>query len=242
MIIPSAFFIGILSGLFVKSILGICNLKFYPILVLEFLFIVGISISLLLWRFYRDPRRIPPEDKTAILSPADGRVIYVKRIEQGVIPYIEKKGEKVLFKDFTQSDVFPREAYLIGISMNFLNVHVNRAPIEGKISLVKHIQGKFISLRRKEGLIENERALTVIDNGQFKVGIVQIASRLVRKIVVYLHEGSFVQKGERIGMIRFGSQVDLFLPNVPILHILVKPGEEVKAGISIIGRMVADRR
>ena len=85
-------------------------------------------------------------------------------------------------------------------------------------------------------MTQNERALTVIDNGHFKVSVVQIASRLVRKIVLYLQEGHSVQKGQRIGMIRFGSQVDLILPSLPFLNIEVNPGEGVKAGLSILAR------
>jgi phosphatidylserine decarboxylase len=232
--------IGILTGLIVTSIEGIYNIEFYQALILELFLITGISASLLLWRFFRDPERIPPEDTNTILSPADGKVIYVKKIEQGTIPYSEKKGRKFSLNDFTKSDVLPSEGYLIGIAMNFLNVHVNRAPIDGKLSVIRHIQGRFVSLRRREAVTENERALTVIDNGHFKIGVVQIASRLVRKIVLYLREGHEIRRGERIGMIRFGSQVDLILPNLPSLHIEVNPGDYVKAGVSIVARIVGD--
>ena len=236
--VPASLFVGIVTGLIINSIVEIFPVKFWQVFILQILFIMGISASLLLWKFFRDPERISPEDRNAILSPADGKVIYVKRIEKGSILYSEKKGKKFSLNDFIQSNVLPSEGYLIGIAMNFLNVHVNRAPIDGKISFVKHIKGSFISLKRKEALIENERALTVIDNGQFKLGIVQIASRLVRKIVLYLREGNEIRRGERIGMIRFGSQVDLILPAFPSLHIEIKPGDNVKAGISIVAKIV----
>jgi phosphatidylserine decarboxylase len=230
--------IGILTGVIVWGIAGVYNIKFWQILIHQIFLIIGMPTSLLLWRFFRDPERIPPEDRNTILSPSDGKVIYVKRIEKGRIPYSEKKGRKFSLNDFTQSDVLPSDGYLIGISMNFLNVHVNRAPIDGKISFVKHIKGSYISLKRKEALTQNERALTVIDNGNFKVGIVQIASRLVRKIVLYLREGNEISRGERMGMIRFGSQVDLILPSLPSLHIEIKPGDNVKAGVSIVAKIV----
>jgi len=145
-------------------------------------------------------------------------------------------------KDFVQADVFPTGGYLVGISMNFLDVHVNRAPIDGKVSLIRHIQGGFTSLKKKEVVIQNERALTVIDNGHFKVGVVQIASRLVRKIVLFLREDHEIHRGERIGMIRFGSQVDLILPDLPYLRIEVGPGTEVKAGISVIARIAENQK
>jgi len=234
---PVSLFIGILTGLVVWSIAGIYNIKFYQVLILEIFLIIGISASLLLWRFFRDPERIPPEDKNTILSPADGKIIYVKKIGQGIIPYSEKKGRKFSLSDFTQSDLLSIDGYLIGIAMNFLNVHVNRAPVDGKVSVIRRIKGDFLSLKKKEAVVQNERALTVIDNGQFRLGIVQIASRLVRKIVLYLSEGQVVQRGARIGMIRFGSQVDLILPSLPSLHIEVNPGDNVKAGVSIVAKI-----
>ena len=236
-LIAGVLFIGILSGAIVNTTIGLLTIEFYKIILLEFFIIGTISITLLLFRFYRDPERIFPDYENAIVSPADGRVIYVKKIEKGAIPFSEKNGNKFFLKDFIQSDVFPHEGHLIGISMNFLDVHVNRAPIEGTISLLRHIKGTFISLKRREAVLQNERALTVIDNGYFKIGIVQIASRLVRKIIPYVREGYEVRRGQRIGMIRFGSQVDLYLPDLPSLYIKVNPEEKVKAGISVIATL-----
>ncbi len=83
-------------------------------------------------------------------------------------------------------------------------------------------------------MLENERVLTVIDNGQFRIGVVQIASRLVRKIVPYVQEGAQLQRGQRLGMIRFGSQVDVVLPQLPELQIAVAPGMKLQAGTSIL--------
>ena len=136
--------------------------------------------------------------------------------------------------DFVQSNLLPGEGILIGIAMNFLDVHVNRSPIGGRVSLLKHIKGLFISLKKKEAVIQNERVLTIIDNRSIKIGIVQIASRLVRKITPYIKEGQEVRKGQRIGMIRFGSQVDLCLPDLPSLRLNVSPGDKVKAGVSVV--------
>jgi len=236
--VPTFIFIGILAGFIVGSIAGTYHIKFSHGLIIELFLILGIPASLLLWGFYRDPGRIPPEDANAILSPADGKVIYVKRIEKGSVPYSEKKGRKFSLNDFTQSDMLPSNGYLIGITMNFLNVHVNRAPIDGKVSFIRHIQGGFASLKKKEAVVQNERALTVIDHGDFKIGVVQIASRLVRKIILYLREGNEIRRGEKIGMIRFGSQVDLILPSLPSLHIEVNPGDNVKAGVSIVAKIL----
>ena len=232
--IPASILIGILSGSITHWITRFWDPGLFELLILEVFLIAAISTSILLWRFHRDPQRVPPEDKDAILSPADGKIVYIKKIEMGEIPFSEKKERKIPLKEFVRSDLLPGNGHLIGISMNFLDVHVNRAPIYGKISFLKRIKGLFISLKRWEAIVQNERVFTVIDNGLFKVGIVQIASRLVRKIVTYCKDGQEVQRGERIGMIRFGSQVDLILPDMPSLHVLVHSGEKVKAGLSII--------
>ena len=231
---PAAVFIGILSGSIVYGIFTFWDIPFYRIIIMELLFIGAISSSLLLWRFYRDPERIPPGDEKAVLSPADGLIKYVKKIESGQIPFSEKKGKTFSLIDFIQADVLPQGGHLIGIAMNYLDVHVNRAPIGGRISLVKHIKGGFLSLKKKEAVVQNERNLIIIDNEHLKLGIVQIASRLVRKIVPYIKEGQEIQKGTRIGVIRFGSQVDVILSDLPSIRIKVKPGERVKAGLSII--------
>jgi phosphatidylserine decarboxylase len=236
--VPSSCVIGLLAGLTVRGIIRIAAVSVPEMFVLELLCVCGIAGSLVLWRFYRDPERVPSGDGSAIVSPADGKVIYVKRVEKGSVPYSEKEGRTFPLNDFVRSDILPHEGVLIGLSMNFLDVHVNRAPIDGRICLVHRIAGSFISLKKQEALIQNERALIVIDNGLFKVGVVQIASRLVRKIVSYVSEGSEIRRGDRIGMIRFGSQVDLFLPSVAGLRVVVACGQRVKAGMSVIARAV----
>lgn len=232
--IPTALFIGVISGSIVYVIFTLWIIPFYMIIIIEFLLIGVISIFMLLWRFFRDPERLPPKDKNCILSPADGQIKYIKRIEKGEIPFSEKKGRTFSLYDFVQADVLPQGGHLIGIAMNYLDVHVNRAPISGRVSLLKHIRGSFLSLKKKEAVVQNERNLIVIENKHFKLGIVQIASRLVRKIVPYIKEGQEIQKGTRIGIIRFGSQVDLILSDLPSICIKVNPGEKVKAGLSII--------
>lgn len=233
-IVPAAFFLGTISWIAADRITVFWNLTFSQLLVFQVFVIGATSIAALLWRFYRDPERVPPEDENVILSPADGKIVYVKKIEEGEIPFSEKKGSKFPLHDFVKSDVLKQRGHIIGILLTYLDVHVNRASIGGRISLLKHIKGSFLSLKRKEAVVHNERALIVINNGHFKVGIVLIASRLVRRIVTYIREGQEVQRGERIGMIRFGSQVDLILPYLSSLRIEVKPGEKVKAGTSVV--------
>ncbi|MFH1148406.1 MAG: phosphatidylserine decarboxylase [Pseudomonadota bacterium] len=233
-IVPAALVIGTISSAIAGVLDSFWGLELRAALTIEFFMIVGISGSFLLWRFFRDPDRVTPQEDHLVLSPADGKIIYVRRIDQGQVPFSEKHGTKFPLREFVQSDVLPAGGYILGIAMNYLDVHVNRAPIAGKITLLRHIKGLFISLKRLEAIIQNERVLTVIENGRFKVGIVQIASRLVRKIIPYLREGSDVLTGQRIGMIRFGSQVDLILPELESLTIEVTPGEKVKAGITVV--------
>jgi len=227
-------FVGISSGVITFGVSKFYPLGFLVLVILEFLLIMIIAALLILWRFYRDPERKPPEEENSIISPADGTVIYIKRIENGEVPFSEKNGRKFPLTEFVESDLFSRGGYIIGISMTFLDVHVNRAPIAGRVALIKHIKGQFFSLKKKDAILKNERVLTVLDNDRFKIGIVQIASRLVRRIVPYIQEANMVLKGERIGMIKFGSQVDLIVPDLPSLKIEVKPQDYVKAGITRI--------
>lgn len=239
--IPATVLIGVVCAGIVRGIFTYWSFDFPQAILIEIMLIGALSLSLLLWRFYRDPERVPPDNENAILSPADGEIIYVKRIEKGQVPLAEKKGRKFSLSEFTQADVLLEGGYLIGIAMTYLDVHVNRAPVGGTINLVKHIRGHFLSLKIKEAVLQNERNVIVIDNGYFKLGIVQIASRLVRKIIPYVREGQNIQLGKRIGMICFGSQVDLVLPDIPSVNVEVKVGERVKAGLSIVATFRSNR-
>jgi phosphatidylserine decarboxylase len=239
--LPVLIGIGLFSGLIVGIIEIFWNIEPIYILFFEMILIITIAISLVLWRFYRDPDRVYHGDESAILSPADGKIIYIKRIEKGMIPFSEKKGRKFSLKEFIKTDVMSHGGHVIGIAMNFLDVHVNRAPIHGKIRLLKHIKGNFISLRREEAIVENERVLMVIENKNVKLGVVQIASRLVRNILPYIHEEQDVERGERIGIIRFGSQVDVIIPNHPFIQIKLHPGEKVIAGMSVIASYLGEK-
>ena len=166
--------------------------------------------------------------------------MYVKKIISGQVPYSIKGGNAYHLEELTNTDLLNGALHTIGIMMTILNVHVNRAPVKGKVISMKYTPGEFISLKKEEAPIKNERLTTVIDQGPFKVGVVQIASRLVRRIQSYLEEGQLVELGQRLGMIKFGSQVDLIIPQTKNLRIRVKPGDEVKAGVSVIARYDED--
>jgi phosphatidylserine decarboxylase len=195
------------------------------------------ATSILLYRFFRDPERVAPNEDNVIVSPADGVVIYVLPSEQGMLPVSTKKGRKYSLVELTKTPLREKDAVVIGISMSFLDVHVNRAPIRGRVTLQRHFPGQFGSLRQAEMVFENERATTVIEGAKVQLAVVQIASRLVRQIVPFIREGQEVTLGQRIGLIRFGSQVDLVLPARKDLCIEVKPGQRLRAGESVIAKL-----
>ena len=229
--------IGGLTGFIVSEIhSAAAGLNMAVLVLIEFCFILLIPLLIIGVRFYRDPERSPKETKNVILSPADGQVIYVNNVEKSSSLVSTKGKRKFELDEITSTDLLADATYLIGIDMNILNVHVNRSPIKGKIIFCKRTKGIFMSLRKPESEIVNERVTTVIANGKFKIGVIQISSRLVRKIISYLSEGDSLNIGQRLGSIVFGSQVDVVIPELENLRIEVKPGDEVRAGVSVIAR------
>lgn len=203
----------------------------------NWLLTLAAAFALLVHRFYRDPERTVPLVPDVIVSPADGQVLYVRDSQDGVMPVSTKQGRAYTLEELTKTPLQMRTAAVIGIGMNFLDVHVNRAPIAGRIMLTRHIPGLFGSLRRREMVFENSRVTTIIQQGDLQIAVVQIASRLVRQIVSFVHEAEDVRRGQRIGVIRFGSQVDLVLPSgadLGDLEVTVKPGDRLTAGESIV--------
>jgi phosphatidylserine decarboxylase len=181
----------------------------------------GISILLLLmtlfvvW-FFRNPQRKTPEKAGLVISPADGRVI---RIEE------------------TTSEELPGRTFQkISIFMNVFNVHVNRIPCSGEVRFIRYRKGKFLSADLDKASALNERNTVLLQTADGREIItVQIAGLIARRIVCWLKEGMQVRSGERFGLIRFGSRVEVFLPSSSIL--LVKVGEKVRAGETPIGEL-----
>lgn len=195
---------------------------------------VACSAAVVLHRFFRDPERVAPAGDAVVVSPADGQVVYVREARRGVIPTATKLGRDYRLDELTKTPLVTDDAIVVGVAMSFLDVHVNRAPVAGRVSVVRRFPGLFGSLRRPEMVFENERATIVIDHGDMQIAVVQIASRLVRRIVPFVTEGDHVVVGQRIGMIRFGSQVDVVLPSRDVLRVSVQPGDRVVAGESVI--------
>jgi phosphatidylserine decarboxylase len=198
---------------------------------------LAFGLSTLAYRFYRDPERTGPDRDDVIVSPADGRVIYVRGAESGKLPVSDKHGRSYTLEELTKTPLKDESATVIGISLSFLDVHVTRVPISGQVVIHRHAPGRFGSLRRPEMIFENERSTVVIERHELQVAVVQIASRLVRRIVDFVTEGDHVKIAQRLGVIRFGSQVDLVVPVRPDWVITVRPGERVRAGETIVAEL-----
>jgi phosphatidylserine decarboxylase len=123
--------------------------------------------------------------------------------------------------------------FRISIFLSVFDVHVNRLPIGGKVTLVEYREGQFLNAMNAESAILNEQTLIVIDNGQSSVSFKQIAGLLARRIICDVKTGDVVERGQRMGMIKFGSRVDILMPAE--VELRVKPGDRVKGGSSILG-------
>lgn len=199
---------------------------------------VIIVLSVVFYRFWRDPERTPVESQGVIISPADGTVIYSRKIPLGCDPVVTKGGKGYTLHELMGVDSFSleKDVAILGIEMDITNVHVNRCPIEGDVKLVKHVEGKYYSLRKTEAPFLNTRCTTVIANKALTVATVQISSRLVRRIDNYLRPGQDVCLGQRLGMIRFGSLVALVFPDQEGIVIEAIPGQKTQAGVTVLAR------
>ncbi len=166
--------------------------------------------------FFRDPDRTPPDEANSLISPADGRVILVEKQDNS--QYVQGPCLKV------------------SIFMNVFNVHVNRIPFDGVVEQVAYHPGKFINASFDKASEHNERnALVIKTSGDHIFAVVQVAGLIARRIVNCVKAGEKVVKGERYGMIQFGSRLDLYLP--VDFQAAVKPGDITRAGTTVIGYM-----
>jgi len=161
--------------------------------------------------FFRDPERTSPSDPDLIVSPADGRVMEVVEEARG-----ERPGRR------------------ISIFLSIFDVHVNRAPVAGKIAAMEYRKGRFYAAMRGRASEENEQNVIHVATERGEVVFKQIAGWVARRILCWKAVGDPVTRGERVGMIRFGSRVDIWLPDR--VEILVRPGQHVAGGSSILAR------
>jgi phosphatidylserine decarboxylase len=177
--------------------------------------IVLISWLLVLFSvyFFRDPDRKIPKGDNLITSPADGKVIVIEEIPE--------------------TEFFKSNVWKISIFMSVFDAHINRIPIDGQVTYFNYQKGKFLQAYKDAASYENEQTTILIENNKFKLLFKQIAGILARRIVCYIREGWHVRQGDRFGMIKFGSRVDIFLPIETRLNI--KLNQKVIAGATIIG-------
>ncbi len=180
----------------------------------KLLFFLGIFLTLFIAFFFRNPDRKIPVLQNAILSPADGKVIFVGECEEG--RFLKERTLKV------------------SIFMSLLDVHLNRSPASGKVVERSYHPGKFfVANAEKSSLLNEQNAFILETEGRFKILLVQIAGFVARRIVCYAKPGDLLKRGEIFGLIRFGSRVDLYLPLT--VNPAVRVGQKVKGGESIIG-------
>jgi len=172
----------------------------------------GIFVLVFTINFFRDPERTPPQQANAIVSPADGTVLFVKEVEEN--KFLKAKGLQ------------------ISVFMTPLNVHVNRIPVTGKVDYLKYIHGDYLVASDDKASEKNERSEIGISSKFGKVLFTQVAGFVARRIVTDLKTGDEVKIGERFGMIKFGSRVDIVVP--VSWKAKVKKGDKVTAGETIL--------
>jgi phosphatidylserine decarboxylase len=175
--------------------------------------VLSLVVTLFVLFFFRDPERMVPEGRDVVVSPADGKVIVVK--------------------DVFEPDYLKQDMKQISIFLSVFNVHVNRSPCSGTVELVKYNPGKFHVASVDKASLDNEQTAMVIGDGKHKIVVKQIAGLIARRIICYAKAGDMIKAGERYGLIRFGSRVDIFLPKTA--DIRVKVGDRVKGARDIIG-------
>jgi phosphatidylserine decarboxylase len=184
----------------------------WPLWLLAFVLII---IALWIAYFFRDPERKGQRGGGLVIAPADGRVVMITEVDEPAFLH--------------------GKALRVSIFMNVFNVHVNRYPVSGTVRFVHYNPGKFLNAATDKSSLENEQMSVGIEDGSLRVLVRQIAGLVARRIVTYSREGDQVEQGERMGIIRFGSRVDVFLPTSATAT--VKVGETTLAGASVIAKL-----
>ncbi|MEO7635465.1 MAG: phosphatidylserine decarboxylase [Sphingomicrobium sp.] len=191
-------------------------------------FLGWILIGLTLWvaAFFRDPIRTTPRNDQLIVAPADGLITLISKVP----PPPQLRGADALADgEYTRVSIF----------MSVFDVHINRAPISGRIARIAYVPGKFLNADLDKASDDNERQYFLIERGDgFKVGMTQIAGLVARRILAFVREGDMVEIGQRVGLIRFGSRVDVYLPAGTAPKVLL--GQRAIAGETVLGEIGAD--
>ncbi len=196
-------------------LIGMGLTSVFSMLQLYFLSVPLAALTLFTVFFFRDPKRGLIAQENAVLTPADGRIISIEKLDNG-------------------DNRLTGRTIKISIFMSLLNSHVNRIPTAGRISQLKYHPGKFFSANLNKASLYNENnVMTLETNRNQKLVLVQVAGLIARRIVCWVKAGDYVRAGQRFGLIRFGSRLEVYLP--PDSVVTVKKGERVKAGQTVIG-------
>ena len=203
--------VGIWGGLALAGALVAAVFAWY----LAWVFVLGL---LLILYFFRDPQRRAPAEPGVVVAPADGRVVEVAEVEEGV--YMHMRVHK------------------IAVFMSPLNVHVNRAPCSGRVETVEHRSGRYKNAADPSASAENECVAMVLGDveGGRRVLVRQVAGLIARRIVCAAAVGEYLERGQRFGMIKFGSRAEVYVPADGHFVVAVRPGERVRAGETVVGR------
>jgi phosphatidylserine decarboxylase len=183
------------------------------------LFIIVLSVvivlTVLIFRFFRVPKRLLLNNPHAALAPADGKVVAIEKV--------------------FETEIFNEERLLVSIFMSIHNVHINWFPVAGRISYFKYHPGKYLVARHPKSSELNERTTVLIENDTHKILVRQIAGFVARRIVCYANPGKIVKQSEEMGFIKFGSRVDIYLP--ADAEIKVKMKQKTVGGVTLIARL-----
>jgi phosphatidylserine decarboxylase len=177
--------------------------------------VVMVIVAVWVAYFFRDPERTGERGDRVVTSPADGKVVLITEVDEPAFIH--------------------GRALRVSIFMNVFNVHVNRYPISGTVKYVQYNPGKFLNAAVEKSSLENEQRSVGIESGPYRILVRQIAGLIARRIVTYSREGERVEQGERMGLIRFGARVDVFLPTDATVR--VKIGDLTTAGTTAVAEL-----
>ena len=184
------------------------------------LWLLAFALTLVaLWvaYFFRDPERLGERGDRLVIAPADGKVVDVREVDEPA--FLHGRAQRV------------------SIFMNVFNVHVNRYPVGGVVRYLQYTRGRFLNAASEASSLQNEQRSVGIESGAYRILVRQVAGLIARRIVTYSREGERVEQGARMGIIRFGSRVDVFVPSGSSVR--VRPGDPTVAGVTILAELPA---
>lgn len=178
--------------------------------------LIPLLLTMFMFYFFRDPERTVPAGRNIFVAPADGKIIVIK--------------------DMLETDYLHKDVKQVSIFMSPFNVHVNRVPCDGKVKNVHHVKGKFLAAYKDEASTQNEHIDMVFETRYGDLLLRQVAGFVARRAVCRKNEGDILQGGERYGLIKFSSRVDIYLPKDAVIK--VRLGDRVKAGETVLGEII----